>query len=74
MCLGIPMKIIEINNNKALCEQSGTRVEAYIDMIDDAKVGDYVLIHAGFAIKKLTEEDASETIRLLNEVLSDNKK
>ncbi len=70
MCLGIPMKVIKINNNKAICEQGGTSIEAYLDMLDDVKIGDYVLIHAGFAIKKLSEEDASETIRLLNEVLS----
>ncbi len=70
MCLGIPMRVTEINENKAICEQSGTRVEAYIDMLDDVRIGDYVLIHAGFAIKKLSEEDATETIRLLSEVLS----
>ncbi|MGB9599299.1 MAG: HypC/HybG/HupF family hydrogenase formation chaperone [Myxococcota bacterium] len=72
MCLGIPMRIVEIKGNKAICEQGGTSVETYLDMIEDARVGDYVLIHAGFAIKKLSEEDASETIRLLNEVLSSN--
>jgi hydrogenase expression/formation protein HypC len=69
MCLGIPMKVVEIQNNKAICEQGGTSVEAYLDMLEDVKVGDYVLIHAGFAIKKLSEEDASETIRLLNEIM-----
>ncbi len=74
MCLGIPMKVIEINGNKALCEQSETRVEAYIDMLEDIKIGDYVLIHAGFAIKKLSEDDASETIKLLNEVLNSEVK
>jgi len=70
MCLGIPMKVVEINDNKALCEQGGTSVEAYLDMLEDVRVGDYILIHAGFAIKKLSEEDASETIRLLNEIMA----
>jgi hydrogenase expression/formation protein HypC len=70
MCLGIPMKVIEINGNKAICEQGGTLIETYLDMLEDVKIGDYVLIHAGFAIKKISEEDASETIRLLNEILS----
>lgn len=74
MCLGIPMRVTSINGNKALCEQSGTKVEVYIDLVEDVKVGDYVLIHAGFAIKKLTAEDASETLQLLNEVLSQDNK
>ncbi len=69
MCLGIPMKVIQIIENKAKCEQGGMTVEAYMDMLDNVKVGDYVLIHAGFAIKKLSEEDAHETINLLNEDL-----
>ncbi|MCX7943405.1 MAG: HypC/HybG/HupF family hydrogenase formation chaperone [Deltaproteobacteria bacterium] len=74
MCLGIPMRIIEIRDNKAICEQSGTSIEAYIDMLDDVKVGDFVLIHAGFAIKKISEDDASETIKLLNEIFSKDER
>ncbi len=74
MCLGIPMQVIKIDGNKGICEQGGTAIEAYLDMVDNVKVGDYVLIHAGFAIKKLSAEDASETIRLLNEVLSQDQR
>lgn len=70
MCLGIPMKVLKIEGNKAICEHGGVSIEAYLDMLEDVTVGDYVLIHAGFAIKRLSEEDAQETINLLNEVLA----
>lgn len=70
MCLGIPMKVVKIEGNKAICEQGGVSIEVYLDMLEDVSVGDYVLIHAGFAIKRLSEEDARETINLLNEVLA----
>ncbi len=65
MCLGIPMKIIEINGEKALCEISGNKISVSIKFLPDAKVGDYVIVHTGFAIQKLDEKDAEETITIL---------
>ncbi|MFA4016980.1 MAG: hypothetical protein RUDDFDWM_002092 [Candidatus Fervidibacterota bacterium] len=65
MCLAVPMRVVAINGNEAEVEQSGTKLQVRIDLVEDVKVGDYVLVHAGFAIQKLDEEEAIETLRLL---------
>jgi len=59
------MRVVAINGNEAEVEQSGTKLQVRIDLVEDVKVGDYVLVHAGFAIQKLDEEEAIETLRLL---------
>ena len=70
MCLAVPMKIVSIANDMAIAEIDGVRREASLMMLgEDAKVGDYVLIHAGFAISRLNEEAALETIALMRECL-----
>ncbi|PLX97862.1 MAG: HypC/HybG/HupF family hydrogenase formation chaperone, partial [Desulfuromonas sp.] len=51
MCLGIPMQVMKIEDEMAICEIDGVTREASLMMIDDVEVGDYVLIHAGFAIE-----------------------
>jgi len=68
MCLGIPMKVIEINGNDAIAEAGGVRRNIRLDLIEGVNKGDYVLIHTGYAIEKLEEEDALETLKLLDEV------
>jgi len=70
MCLGVPMKVISIENEMATCEIDGVQREASLMMVDGIGVGDYVLIHAGFAIERLDEEDAEETLRALREALA----
>lgn len=67
MCLGIPMKIVDINEEIGQCEFSGNIVKVSLKFLPDIKVGDYVIVHAGFAIQKLDEKDAEETIKLLKE-------
>ena len=68
MCLAIPSKIINIDNYLATVDVSGARREvSMILMPEDARVGDYVLVHAGFAIQKLDEEAAMESLKLLRE-------
>ena len=67
MCLAIPSKIVKIENNVATIDVDGVRREASLLLIESPKVGDYVIVHAGFAIKKLDEDSAMETIRLLKE-------
>ena len=68
MCLGIPVKIIEIKeDNKALAELAGVKREVSLALLPDVKIGDYVLLHAGFAIQKIDEAEAEETLRLLRE-------
>ena len=68
MCLGVPMQIQEINENVATAAVGGTSRKVYLDVLDEeAKVGDYVIVHAGFAIHKIDEEEARETLRLFEE-------
>ena len=67
MCLAIPSKIILIDNEMATIDVDGVKRSASLMLLEDAAVGDFVIVHAGFAIKKLDEESAMETIRLLKE-------
>lgn len=70
MCIAVPMKVISIENGMAIAEIDGVRREASLMMLgEDAGVGDYILIHAGFAISKLDEDEARETIALMRECL-----
>jgi hydrogenase expression/formation protein HypC len=73
MCLAIPGKIVEIvdeENQIAKVEVGGVRRNVNIGMLDkdDARIGDYVLIHVGFAMSKIDEKQAEETLRLLEEL------
>ena len=68
MCLGIPMKIVERNGNDAVAVAGGIRKGVRLDLIDDARIGDYVLIHTGYAIEKLDEREALETLDLIKKV------
>lgn len=71
MCLAIPGKIVEIvdsANHIAKVDVSGVRRNVNIALLDDVCVGDYVLIHVGFAMSKVDEEEAERTHRLLEEI------
>jgi len=70
MCLGVPMKVVSITDDMATCEIDGVQREASLMMVDGVQLGDYVLIHAGFAIERLDVEDAEETLRALREALA----
>ena len=67
MCLAIPSKITHIDNEMATIDVDGVKRSASLMLLEDSAVGDFVIVHAGFAIKKLDEESAMETIRLLKE-------
>lgn len=69
MCLGVPMQVKTIENEMAVCEIDGVQREASLMMIDDVQVGDYVLIHAGFAIEKIDDDEAQLTLKALREAL-----
>ena len=76
MCLAIPGKIIEIDENKehaTIDYGDGTKRKANVTLVD-AKIGDYVLVHAGFAIEVLNEKEAQETLNLFREMLSNEGK
>ena len=65
MCLAVPMKIVKIlDSGKALVKQDDLETEVDLTLIDDPKVGDYVIIHAGFAIDLLDLEEAEERLKL----------
>ncbi|MCJ7684494.1 MAG: HypC/HybG/HupF family hydrogenase formation chaperone [Desulfobacteraceae bacterium] len=68
MCVAIPVKVIEIKDNRGLIEIGGLRKEIELYLTPDVRVGDYVLLHAGFAIKKIDEDVANESLRLLEEI------
>lgn len=68
MCLGIPMKILSKNGERAVVALGGTKREINIALIGDAKAGDYVIVHAGFAIEKLDQKRAEETLEILKEM------
>ena len=70
MCLGIPSKIISIKDSSAVIDVYGAQRNISIMLLEDeVKIGDYVLVHAGFAIQKLQEDDAKETLKLFDEYL-----
>lgn len=68
MCLGIPMIIVEKNGNDAVAESGGVRKGIRLDLLENVSLGDYVLIHAGYAIEKLDAREALETLELLRQV------
>jgi len=67
MCLAIPSKITKVENNMAVIDVDGVRRECSLLLVEDAQVGDYVIVHAGFAISKIDEAAALETLALLKE-------
>jgi len=69
LCLAIPTRVIEIKGTNAVVEFGGVRKEIGLQLVPDAKVGDYVLLHAGFAIQKMDEGEARETLKLLEELI-----
>lgn len=73
MCLSIPAKILSINGHKAKVSLGGATYNAALNLVDDVKIGDYVLLHSGFAIQVIDEKEAMETMRLLNEVIQKEK-
>ena len=72
MCLAVPAKILEIyerdNLKMAKVDFGGARREACLDYVPEAKVGDYCIIHVGFAISLLSEDEAQETLAMLKEI------
>ena len=68
MCLAMPMKISKINGSLAQCEAGGLTQDIRIDFITDAQPGDYVMVHAGFAIEKMSEKEVLENMELLEEI------
>ncbi|MFA5115069.1 MAG: HypC/HybG/HupF family hydrogenase formation chaperone [Candidatus Omnitrophota bacterium] len=68
MCLAVPMKIKEIKKGFARAEAGGVSRMVNIEMLPGIKRGEYVLVHAGFAIQKVDAKRAKETLRMLDEI------
>ncbi len=70
MCLAIPAKITEIKNSMGTIDMEGTQREVSLLLLEDAKIGDYVIVHAGFAIHKIDEAEAKESLKVLRELVA----
>jgi hydrogenase expression/formation protein HypC len=69
MCLAVPAEVLELKEDGlALIEIGGVRKDVSLMLVDDVEAGDYVLVHAGFAIEKIDEYEAQKTLELLEEV------
>jgi hydrogenase expression/formation protein HypC len=70
MCLGVPGKVVEINGNTATVDFWGVRRQVLLDVVDEpVAVGDYILNHVGFAIRRIPESEIGETLALFEELL-----
>jgi hydrogenase expression/formation protein HypC len=71
MCVAVPMRIISKDGNTAVAEIDGVRREASLMLLgEEVNVGDFVIIHAGFAISKLDEDDARETLAMMRQAFT----
>jgi len=68
MCLAVPLKLVSANGNDAVGEVGGIQREVSVMMTPDVKVGDYVIVHAGFAIQVLDQKEAEENLELLRQI------
>ena len=68
MCLAVPLKLVEINGKDAVGEALGMRRSVRVDFIPDPKIGDYVMVHAGFAIERLPEDQAADDLETWEEL------
>ncbi|MBN2280065.1 MAG: HypC/HybG/HupF family hydrogenase formation chaperone [Candidatus Marinimicrobia bacterium] len=68
MCLAIPMKVKTIDHTTAMAEVNNVDYEINISMMQGLKIGDYVIVHAGFAIEKLDEKEALKTLSIWKEI------
>ena len=68
MCLAIPARIVELKGDNAVVDAIGNRYKAKTTLLPEAKIGDLVLVHAGFAISLIEEEEAKKTWELIAEI------
>ena len=68
MCIAIPGKIVEVDYPFAIVDFKGTKRKIRVDLLEDVKAGDWFLVHVGFAIQKVDEEEAKKTAEMLEKV------
>lgn len=69
MCLAVPMEVMRVEGEAAEVQAAGTRRKIRTDLLPDVKVGDYVLVHAGFAIERVQPDQAKEDLALIQELI-----
>lgn len=69
MCLAVPARVVEIHGDTAMVDMEGVRREVSVLLVPDIKMGEYAIVHAGFAIGKLDEHEALESLKLIRQVL-----
>lgn len=70
MCLSVPAEVLEIEGQRATVSVGGATYYAGLHLVEDVQVGDYILLHSGYAIQKIDPEEAQETLELLREMAS----
>ncbi len=65
MCLAMPMRVVCVEGNRGQVDAHGAQLRVALDLVDEVRPGDYVLVHAGYAITRLTAEEAEETLAIL---------
>lgn len=68
MCVGLSTKVVSVNEGTAVIDASGAKREVSADLIDNLEVGDYVMVHAGVAIAKITSDDSEETDEIMESI------
>ena len=73
MCLAVPARIVEMSGDTATVDMEGVRRNVSMMLLPDATVGEYVIVHAGFAIGRLDEREAEETLKMIRDVLGSER-
>ena len=73
MCLAVPLRLVEINGKEAVAESMGLKRKIRVDFIEEPKIGDYVMVHAGFAIERVPERQALDDLEAWNELAEANR-
>lgn len=69
MCVGLSAKVVSMKNGMAIVDASGAKREISAELLDDLEPGDFVMVHAGIAIAKITADDEEETDKLMEELI-----
>ena len=72
MCLSVPAKIIKINGTIAKASIGGSIIDVSLQLVEKVKIGDYVLVHTGFALEIIDEKEAQETLDMLNDLVEED--
>ena len=67
MCVGLPARVVSINDGTAIIDANGAKRDVRAELLDDLEPGDYVMVHAGCAIAKITDDDKSESEKVVKE-------